>query len=174
MATRVLLVIGLLLGFPALAQSVLQPGWIGDARTGCKVWDGDPQPTKTITWSGACSNGLAQGRGVLQWFLNGKPTVRYEGEFRDGKINGQGIKNWTDGGRYEGEFRDGRITGRGVFTLADGSRYEGEFRDGAANGAGNYMQPDGTTYSGTWTNGCFVQGDRWAVVGAAAKKCGFE
>jgi hypothetical protein len=56
--------------------------------------------------------------------------ARYEGEFKDGKPNGQGVKTWSDGARYEGEHKDGEPNGQGVKTWSDGVRYEGEWKDG--------------------------------------------
>ncbi|MFI5002702.1 MAG: hypothetical protein ACHQK9_22680 [Reyranellales bacterium] len=126
------------------------PGWIADGTTGCRVWDAHPEPGETISWTGACQDNLAQGRGVLQWFLNGKSAARYEGEYRDGKLNGQGVYTWVGGSRYEGDF------------LGD-----------LPNGSGTLRQVNGAIYSGAWTNGCFRQGDRKARVMASAKECGF-
>jgi hypothetical protein len=179
---------------PVAAQTP-QPGWIADARTGCRVWNPSPQPNETISWTGGCSNGIAQGRGVLQWLKDGKPNERYEGEYRDGKQNGRGVYTSADGsrceceyrddkkdgrgvltdknGRYEGEFRDDRHDGRGVMTWRDGSRYEGEFRDGKANGTGTYRDTDGQLYSGAWSKGCFQEGNQSARVGATMEECGF-
>ena len=94
-----------------------QPGWMADAQTGCRVWNARPQPNERVTWSGACQNGFAQGEGVEQWFQNGQPSIRYEGEFRHGKHNGHGVQTFADGSRYEGEFRDGTRNGYGIATL---------------------------------------------------------
>ncbi len=33
----------------------------------CVVWNPYPQEQETVTWSGACANGKAQGRGTLVW-----------------------------------------------------------------------------------------------------------
>jgi len=185
----------MLCALPSLAQPA-KAGWIADSRTGCKVWNASPKPNEKITWSGDCKIGLAQGRGVLQWFLDGKHADRYEGEFRggqangwgtytytdgshydgewkDGKRHGRGVFSFTNGNRYEGEFRDGNFNGRGVFTFADGNRYAGEFSDNRANGSG-VLVVGGSSYSGTWTNGCYRDGDRTAVIGATRKDCGFE
>lgn len=184
-----------LIATPALAQT--PPGWIADAKTGCRVWNPAPEPGESISWTGGCQNKLAQGRGVLQWFMNGKPGDRYEGEYRDGKENGRGVHTYAGGGRYEGEYRDGKKSGRGVRTLISGARYEGEYRDGKENGQGEFTSKDGSRYvgevrdgkpngqgtlklanghiySGTWTKGCFREGSRMANVISTPKECGFQ
>ena len=51
----------------------------------------------------------------------------YEGEWRGGKHNGHGTKDWGDGLRYVGEFVDGRMHGEGSYTLEDGYVMEGRF-----------------------------------------------
>ncbi len=168
-----LLVLLLFAALPAAAQAP-QEGWIADARTGCRVWNPRPLPNETITWTGLCVGGLAQGRGVVQWFKDGKPGGRNEGEYRDGKRAGRGVYSAADGSSYEGEFRDGKESGRGVITWPSGKRYEGQLNDNKANGHGKYVSDNGTVYEGTWSNGCFRQGNRRAWVGATAEECGFK
>src|SRR6267143_24691 len=146
---RVFFAWSLLLAMHALAQTAT-PDWVADLGNGCKVWSSYPEPNATISWSGDCKNGLAQGVGVLQWFKDGKAHSRYEGEYRDGKLNGRGVYTWVSGGRYEGELKDNKPNGRGVFTFADGDRYEG-----------------------SWTNGCFRQRDRKMWYGSLRTECGF-
>lgn len=131
---------------PAVAQKA-QPGWIVDARTGCQVWNATPKPNQTVTWSGGCQSRLAQGRGVLQWYVNNRPADRYTGELVAGKLDGLGI-----------------------YVSADGFRYEGEWREGIANGAGELTTKTGT-FKGEWTDGCFRDGTRRAWVGVAAASC---
>src|SRR5437762_8118023 len=55
---------------PTMGQGA-EPGWTADPQTGCRVWNGAPQPNETISWSGRCRNGLAQGPGVVQWLEDG-------------------------------------------------------------------------------------------------------
>ena len=136
----------LLVPMAGIAQNP-QTGWIADPRTGCRVMNAHPQPNETITWSGGCGNGIAQGQGVLQWFENGHPAERYEGELRGGQMNGHGILTPGNGGRYEGDFRDGKANGFGQWTSARGS------------------------FSGLWTNGCFNDGTRRAWVGGNSSDC---
>jgi hypothetical protein len=148
-------------------------GWIADAHTGCRVWDANPQPNESITWTGACRHGLAQGRGVLRWFQNGKPAALARGSWRDGKMNGHGmitlaggerfdgqwrnnLRNgrgvyiYANGDRYVGAYRNDQKTGHGVYTYADGSRYDGDWRDGQKDGRGTEIQSDGSRYDGQW------------------------
>ena len=166
LAAALLLVVSL----PAAAQTP-QPGWIADARSGCRVWNPAPQPKEAITWSGACQNGLAQGRGVLQWYQDNKPSERSEGEFRDGKLNGRGILIGANGDRYDGDFRDGRQNGRGAATFTNGDRYEGEWRDGNPNGVGRLARANGDVFNGIWANGCFRDGNRWAAAWVDPSTC---
>jgi hypothetical protein len=45
---------------------------------------------------------------------------KYEGEWMDGKQNGQGTKNYPDGRiMYVGYWKDGNYYGQGTKTLAD-------------------------------------------------------
>ncbi len=38
----------------------------------CSVWNISPGPKQTVTWSGTCMNGKAQGRGVQVWRFSGQ------------------------------------------------------------------------------------------------------
>ena len=44
---------------------VLDENWL--AIRGATVWNFDPQPDETATWTGECSAGFAQGPGTLIW-----------------------------------------------------------------------------------------------------------
>jgi hypothetical protein len=149
-----------LIAVPACAQTSAMPdpgrpstpptGWIADAKTGCKIWDGAPDPEEKITWSGQCANGMAEGKGILQFFIGGNPAARYEGDMREGRADGHGINIEPDGGRYEGQWRNNAAEGFGVYTR-DGKRYEG-----------------------TWANGCLKQGADEITVGVTRESCGFK
>jgi hypothetical protein len=186
----------LLLAMPVLAQNA-QPRWVADANTGCKVWDASPGPDDGASWSGACKNGMADGRGTLQWLDNGQPVERDEGEFRDGKMTGHGVRSFPGGSRYEGEWRDSQPNGRGVYgwasgnrydgewlnnrrhgtgteTFANGDRYDGQWRNDRPDGQGILRTSDKQIYDGNWTGGCFKDGRRQASVITTRQQCGFE
>ena len=68
---------------------------------GCAVWNPYPLGQETATWSGACANGKAQGRGTAVWrYTKDGEWIesRYEGEFKGGKYNGRGI--WGSNAAY--------------------------------------------------------------------------
>jgi hypothetical protein len=158
---------------PAQPAKPAVPGWTSDPKTGCKVWNLDPHPNETISWSGACKNGVAEGTGVVQWFWDGKPVDRYQGGYHAGLENGNGVYVWANGDRYEGGYLDNRRSGRGSYAWASGMRYDGEWLAGKAHGQGRAVDPKGQVYEGTWVNGCFRQGGRTANVGATRAECGF-
>jgi len=105
--------------------------WITDAH-GCKVWDSQPSANESVTWSGQCVDGFADGKGKLAWFISGKPYGSYEGELKAGHYDGEGSQVWPSGARYDGTWKDDR-----------------------ANGHGIYRNPQGEVCSGMWLNGCF-------------------
>ncbi len=158
------------------------PGWLADANTRCKVWDAYRMPNESVTWSGACQNGTAQGQGVLKWFRDGGFVERSEGFFVDGKMSGKGVEAETNGIYYEGNFKDGERTGSGVFVLEDGSRYEGDFVAGKLSGWGVFTRANGNRYEGNWFNGkpvghgtaTWANGDRYegSFVNGARNGCG--
>ena len=175
-------VAGLIFGAPAFAQkdsnaapNKPKPDWIADAN-GCRVWNPVPEANESITWSGECPKGFAQGQGVLQWFQNGKPGMKtegtfvdghqqgpgksfytngniYAGEFKDDRLSGHGKYTYKDGTYYSGQYIDGRAEGRGVETYADGGRYDGEFQAGVRSGHGVYYYANGNRYDGGWLKG---------------------
>lgn len=147
-----------LLAVPAFAQNppseqiatLPTTGWVVDPKTGCKVWDAVPDPEERTSWSGNCVNGMAEGKGTLQFFIGGKPATRYEGDMRNGRADGHGVNIEPDGGRYEGQWRNNAAHGFGIYTRGD-ERYEG-----------------------TWVNGCLKQGPKELTVGVTRDSCGFK
>ena len=140
----------LLAVLPAWAQNA-PLGWVADPRTGCRVWDAPLRPNETMSWSGACAETIAQGRGVLVWTTDGKQTSRYEGDVRDGKLNGRGVFTYPNGSCYTGEFRDNLRSGRGTMAFLNGNSYDGQWRDNERNGSGVYTWvTTGTRYDGEW------------------------
>ena len=142
--------------------------FVADVKSGCKVWNPHPQSNETVNWSGNCVNGLAQGRGNLQWLNNSKPYEKDQGEWNEGRQSGRGTQDWGSG-RYDGELVNGEPQGRGVLTLRS-ARYEGEFRDGKPNGTGTVTGLEGV-FNGNWKNGCLVGDKRKIAFGVSSSTC---
>jgi hypothetical protein len=161
---------------PAFAEPLVEPGdepplpaaWMADPKSGCKVWNPHPQRAETISWNGVCKNGFAEGKGFVQWFRDGGPYERSDGQWRGGKQMGDGTQVWP-GGRYDGGMKDGEAEGRGVLVLND-VRYQGQFHNGLPEGEGVLRSSDGV-FQGIWKHGCFDDGFRRAAVGVPVKSC---
>ena len=83
---------------------------------------------KGITYEGQYKNGKIEGRGKLT--IPGKYT--YEGDFIDGIKNGFGIQKYANSEKtYEGEYKDGKRNGY-VTEYYYGSiiKFEGQYIDG--------------------------------------------
>ncbi len=159
-----LAILALILASPA----ALAGGWIADGKSGCKVWNPHPSLGETVTWTGPCKDGFADGKGVLDWVRAGNQFERDEGTWRAGRQTGEGKQTWPLG-EYNGQFLDSLPDGRGTLVLGE-RRYEGAFLRGKPDGSGVLTEPSGTI-SGTWHDGCFNDGARRAAMGVALQSC---
>jgi hypothetical protein len=158
----------LALGVLGTAVSAHAGEWAADAKSGCKVWDPNPQLEETVAWSGACANGFAEGAGTAQWRRGAVVIETDEGIWRNGRQIGLGVQKWP-GGRYEGDLADGEPNGHGVMTLKQ-QRYDGEFRGGKPNGAGS-LSVDGKLVQGNWRDGCLQGSEQKVAVGIPLSAC---
>jgi hypothetical protein len=93
----------------AVRENPAPPDWITAANQPCKLWNPEPRPNESVTWSGQCDNGFATGKGILKWTEDGKPEVEFDGEYKNGKRNGPGVMITPDGERFEGVWVDDRL-----------------------------------------------------------------
>ena len=140
--------------------------WVTDNKSGCQVWNPNPQLEETVAWSGSCANGRAEGHGTVQWSKDDRPSETDEGEWHDGR-QVAGTQYWTTG-RYDGDLSDGEPNGHGVLSLQK-LRYEGAFRNGKPNGAGT-LTAGSESVQGIWKDGC-LQGSRKASIGVPLSAC---
>ncbi len=139
--------------------------WLIDTETGCSFWDCCPDPSEELSYSGECSNGKAEGTGLLIRTRNGKKIVSYEGDFDGGKRSGTGAATFYEDGMkvafYQGTSKDGRAHGQGVRTLYQNGEttehYNGQFNEGLLHGRGTLIAyKNGTKtlrYEGDFKNG---------------------
>lgn len=69
-----------------------------------------------------------------------------------------GTLNLANGNKFDGEFKNGKLTGQGTYTFTNGDKYVGEFISFAANGQGiEYNSSGSITRQGRWENNRLVQ-----------------
>lgn len=163
----------------ASAGAQAQPASVAFAgQPGCQVDRAGQPADATVVWSGACSDGYAQGSGYLQWSRNGRESGRYEGSLVRGQMEGAGAWQAEDGAVYQGGFRQGAWHGKGIHVDKDGNkvlatfvagqpggdaeqvmalgdRYKGGFADGRRNGQGRIDYARGGSYTGGWKDDLF-------------------
>ena len=84
-------------------------------------------------YEGQFKQGKMEGNGVL---VSARGDV-YDGMFKNGFKHGKGTMKYRDGvSQYEGDWFYNKIEGKGVLIDEFGNRYEGEFRDNRKNGVG--------------------------------------
>jgi hypothetical protein len=113
----------------------------------CTVVD----PELQGAYEGGCSNGLAEGHGLVR-----SSIAEYRGEFKAGQKHGQGHKHWfaTDD-RYQGGFVNDAKQGQGQYTWGmlgawAGESYTGEYMNDQRHGHGRYVWPFGDVFVGEW------------------------
>ena len=111
-----------------------------DSSPDCYLWNNNLEVNSTVTWSGACAGGLAEGDGEIKW------------------VSGQDRENIST---YTGHLRQGRMEGQWSVVVADGSQGEGPFVDGKQHGHWVFRQPDGTVVEGSFVNGRYH--GQWVV-----------
>ena len=82
----------------------------------------------------------------------------FAGQFKNGRITGEGKLFYHNGDEYSGEFADWNMHGKGSYRYAKWNVYEGEWRDNERHGKGTvtYVNPEKGLmehYEGDWVNG---------------------
>ncbi|WAR22132.1 MORN5-like protein [Mya arenaria] len=62
------------------------------------------------------------------------------------------------GSAYEGDHKNGRLEGSGNYTFPTETKYEGELKDGMFQGKGTLFFPNGSKYVATWDKGIAIEG----------------
>ncbi len=72
---------------------------------------------------------LPHGYGVMTYIIAGKFGVKYEGQWRHGKKDGEGTQGSQTGATFVGIWKNG-LPDRGTFHFQDGTRQMGYWKDG--------------------------------------------
>ena len=113
-------------------------------------------PLKGVLWShhgdyynGEFSEGKKEGNGSIVY----KNGTRYEGTFKNDRHNGYGKLIQLDGEIFKGEWKNGKINGNGIRLHSNGDKYIGSYVNNIRNGQGHYIFINGDSYNGNWVNG---------------------
>lgn len=93
-------------------------------------------------------------------------TGRYEGEWYEDVIQGEGSYWWPDGSSYTGTFQAGELHGSGRFEWPEGSSYEGVWSHGEPSGKGRFDNKfDGSYLIGNFHRNSFQRMDgKWVNI----------
>jgi len=136
---------------------------------------------------GDCINGYGEAKIVNE------PGATYEGYWKDGLRNGEGVFidasgnsfsglwvndslygivliKWTDGRNYHGEYFKEKLIGFGELRWKDGAVYKGEFKSGRFDGFGTLTTRKGEERSGFWENGNLMESESETKTSLALKE----
>lgn len=85
-----------------------------------------------------------------------KDGTTYEGDVKNGKLNGDAHIKYKNGDTYEGSVKKGRKSGRGTYKWKNGADYDGEWKKDQMSGLGIYTYPSkskGLSLRGKFKNG---------------------
>ena len=144
-------------------------------QPGCYVWNHDLTRSETMTWTGKCSGGRAQGEGTLKRIhsdetlfsestgrlqdgkRDGKWVVRWaiidtvgEGPYVGGKKHGHWVKRSASGHVEEGSYAEDKKHGHWVEIWANGSVHEGPYVEGLKQGKWSWRSSTGRIDEGSF------------------------
>ena len=131
--------------FEIIKKDIIKKRNKGKYLNGKYIWDDGKY------YLGEFKNNIPNGKGI-KYYKNGK--IQYEGNFINGKFEGNGKFIYDDGYYYIGQFKDGLRNGKGTIYYPNGNiELEGNFINNKAEGNGKYIWEDGEYYIGQWRNG---------------------
>ncbi|HYJ35134.1 MAG TPA: hypothetical protein VEV64_03180, partial [Rhizomicrobium sp.] len=148
--------------------------WLKDGA--CSLFSSVAVPGDTVSWTGTCVDGYAEGLGTATFSHEGQTQSftanfvhgvipdghvitrwgqgwSYDGETLGGRFNGPGILTTDRSDRFDGLWNDGKMNGFGVLLRANGERYVGDWKDDKPNGSGEFRHADGSLLSGQFVDG---------------------
>ena len=146
----------------AWAQGTLYTG-----AADCRIVHVMPQAGEHAEWNGPCKDGYADGPGALQWIVNGKETDRYEGYLAQGLPNGKGVYERANGRLYQGTYKNGQLDGQGLIAYPDGEKLVAKFVEGRFVAPVKFHWTSGDIYEGEWNNGPHGVGTKTFALGGS-------
>ena len=109
----------------------------------------ETQTTNSSKMTGCIEGNCENGKGIYVH----EQGEKYEGTWKESQRHGLGRQFYKDGNiKYEGQFRNGGKEGNGIYYFRNGNRFEGEFRNNLMNGRGTYFYANGDVFVGDFVN----------------------
>lgn len=121
---------------------------VGFARAPGEIFNSEGREMY-YSYDGEWKDGLMDGEGTYR-FEDGKT---YVGLFKENKPDGIGTAVYPIGSVYKGEWKKGKFHGEGVLEAEGGIRYEGMWKYGKRWGKGKVVLRSGLEYDGEWVDG---------------------
>lgn len=134
------------------------------SRPECYVWRQSLKQDESVTWTDSCTDGRADGRGVLKWAWKGTPLRVFEvegtGMLRSGRMEGHWIERFSRGTVWEGLYLEGKRHGHWAERYVSGAVNEGPYVEGKKHGrwVSNGPDPDSPTWIHVWIDGTLTSG----------------
>ena len=125
--------------------------WLIDSNSSCSLFDANAKAGDSVSWSGGCADGLANGKGTATFTNSGKQFESFTGEFSKGIAqDGPVSVGWGGGWHYDGDEVGGQFSGAGVLMNDAKDRFEGVWVAGKMTGHGTLVRANGERYDGEW------------------------
>jgi len=114
----------------------------------------EPHGVGSLWWAdgdryeGFWKNGLYEGEGMY-YFGNG---MKHYGFFKDGEVNGLGVRYYSEKGLYFGDWKNGKNDGKGIYIWPNGEKFIGNFKDDDIHGPGMLTWLTGRKIEGIWSD----------------------
>ena len=109
-------------------------------------------------YNGNFKNGLFEGYG--EYFYKHQNII-YKGEWREGKQEGRGILQFSNGTMIESHWSNGNASRNGRILYYNGDVYEGNLNGVGPNGRGTYRRKTGESIEGDFKNGVMISNWGW-------------
>ncbi|KAG2375263.1 hypothetical protein C9374_009886 [Naegleria lovaniensis] len=121
---------------------------VGDKFVSCSSSNSSGTSSSSTTTSSS-SNLIDSNNNNNTWTNQWK----YDGQWMNGQMHGQGEFTFANGDMYSGEWKDGVACGKGLYSWqSTGDRYMGEFVNMKRHGAGTMLFSNGHKYDGLFYN----------------------
>lgn len=120
----------------------------------------------TYDYIGEIKNNQPNGVGVAIYY-NTSTALRYTGHFVNGLFNGEGVLLFEDSTFLCGNWKDGKLNGNGAQLNSGGTLYVGSFANGVKDGKGTFVFSDKSILAGNMKNDTYE--GRCIYIPASAK-----